>query len=207
MNVHARIDRLRAHLKTRRGRRDQVALRKLTELRERLEGRATGASIDALLRTYYDLERNNPLYQLPHPFFALLKKEDPNVPDGRAYVLPVSMEKPVSHQYDEDDPIRSKTTQKYREMYDTIDWGDHPARGENDSEPAEPAEPGDAIECTLKTYANVVAPLEAQFPVETYTPQIGDQCPLCETRTPIQTIDHDERIFECSDRVHSFDEL
>lgn len=32
-----------------------------------------------------------------------------------------------------DIPIRSKTTTKYREMYDTIDWGDDTVDGDRDT--------------------------------------------------------------------------
>lgn len=119
-NIPARIDRLRAHLKSRRGRRDRQALELLARLCRFYKDRtsSTIASVDDLLKTYYDVTNDNPLYTLPTPFFAMLKKADPLCPDNRAYVVPLEM--PVSHSYDEDDPIRSKTTQAYRDNWDRV---------------------------------------------------------------------------------------
>lgn len=123
----------------------------------------------------------------------------------------------MSHIIEEevDAPIRSKTSQAYRDGYDAIDWGP-------DEEPAPKKDEGyqlgemdpklkeglDEIRAKITSYYTPPQPgWNGTFHVDTYEPQIGHECPLCETKTLIVLVDTGERIFECSDRRHSFDEL
>lgn len=67
------IEKLKAHLKTRRGRRDFQALSRLVDLKAGVKKGATWRSMDAMLRCYYN-EKLAKMYS-ESPFFAMLKKD------------------------------------------------------------------------------------------------------------------------------------
>jgi hypothetical protein len=93
-NLPERIEKLRRHVKSRRGRRDFVALGTLVDIADTLKGRkpTTMRSMDAMLRAYYDAESaflESWTKKASQPFFAMLQKDE-NCPPDRAYLVPVS---------------------------------------------------------------------------------------------------------------------
>jgi hypothetical protein len=93
-NLPERIKKLKAHLKTRRGRRDLHAIGTLCDIAAYLKGRnpLTYDKLNAMLRTYYNEEAaflDVYVKRASNPFFAMLQKDE-NCPPDRAYVVPVS---------------------------------------------------------------------------------------------------------------------
>lgn len=88
-NLPERIERLRKHLKTRRGRRDFVALGTLVDIGEclkRVNSRTlTSISFGALLKERYIDEPIG-----PHPLLSMISRDD--CPPDRIYIIPTKFE-------------------------------------------------------------------------------------------------------------------
>lgn len=79
-----RIEKLKVHLKSRRGRRDFQALHRLVELKDGVKRGARLRSVDAFLKCYYnETEAALASYKEKHPFFALIAKDE--CPPDRIY--------------------------------------------------------------------------------------------------------------------------
>lgn len=93
-NLPERVRRLRAHIRTRRGRRDFIALGTLVDILAYLKGNrrtsATLRSMDAMLKELYNADAWLEDWQksLSQPLFAFMKKDE-LCPKDRVYVLPV----------------------------------------------------------------------------------------------------------------------
>ena len=92
-NLNERIAKLKAHLKTRRGRRDLIALGTLVDIRMALEGRLTYDKCLEIMKTYYSPPDMNAVIDMSSPFFAFVKK-DPGSDSPRRYVQPVEASVP-----------------------------------------------------------------------------------------------------------------
>lgn len=71
------IEKLKAHLKTRRGRRDFQALSRLVDLKAGVKRGTTQRSMAAMLKRYYPEYEGALRHYAVHPFFAMLKKDKP----------------------------------------------------------------------------------------------------------------------------------
>lgn len=246
-NLNERIEKLKKHLKSRRGRRDLIALGTLADIQAELAGRLTYDKMNAMMRFYYNEEAS--MFKDigrrlgESPMFAFMKKE------GAKYE-PVSFlpEKPMSYTYDEDPPIKTHAASKeYRDNYDTIDWGpdEEPKPvepegfavpppiapevlatldaikksaeacvvcGETGHEQIEafggvtvtacpevpPDRPmmvpsSDEINCTFKSYANLVVPLEAQIgPVDDKFDSSEEDAEHCSCAAGASCSSHDD---------------
>lgn len=97
-DLEANIARVKAHLKSRRGRRDLKARWRLLALEDMLAGRKpslTLVEVDRLLKSIYTDEAVSAdrVYLLDNPMFAMLKKEprDPRFDGPPRYVQPVEV--------------------------------------------------------------------------------------------------------------------
>lgn len=89
-DLPARIARIKAHLKTRRGRRDYKARVTLADLMTLLAGQipsATTRSLDAIYKAFYEVDRALEKALKPHPIFKMIAKEE--CPRDRVYVMPL----------------------------------------------------------------------------------------------------------------------
>ena len=90
-----RIAKLRAHIRSRRGRCDRQALKRLVELRQENERHRVSAlktsTLDLVLQELYSDEALLETITKAPPWFSFLKKDE-NVPMNRAYVIPVWLE-------------------------------------------------------------------------------------------------------------------
>ncbi len=84
---HKRMDKLRAHLKTRRGRRDLQALTRLAEIKNGIKRGARLATLDSILKEIYTTDKLQELLYAPNPFMKLIASAD--CPVDRIFVLPV----------------------------------------------------------------------------------------------------------------------
>lgn len=85
-DIPARIEQLKAHLNTPRGRKDHQSWRRLAELCKFLKDRTTSVSFDELLKTYYNLETSKPLYEQRAPWLSMIKAHE-DCPRDRFYVI------------------------------------------------------------------------------------------------------------------------
>ena len=80
-NLPQRIAKLKAHLKTRRGRRDLVALGTLADIQAELAAvqgrRLTCDKMNAMMKCYYTETEAALKHYAEHPVFAMLKKDKP----------------------------------------------------------------------------------------------------------------------------------
>jgi hypothetical protein len=128
-DLPARIERVRAHTKTRRGRRDFAALKHLVDLQRVLAGHkaSTTYSMNELLKNVYsdvNVPPDHVYVFAPNPMYALIKKQprDPHFPERPRYVQPVETLMPRI--VDDEPPIKSHPASKdYRENWDRI-FGD-----------------------------------------------------------------------------------
>jgi hypothetical protein len=93
-NLPERIEKLKRHVKSRRGRRDLHALGTLCDIAAYLKGRNpfTYDKMNAMLRAYYNEESaflDAYVKRASNPFFAMIQKDENCSPD-RAYLVPVS---------------------------------------------------------------------------------------------------------------------
>lgn len=92
-NLPERIEKLKRHIKTRRGRRDFKALGTLCDIADALKGvqrkASTLRSMDAILKQYYDEECGflaSYAERMRSPFFSFVKKDE-NCPPDRFYIV------------------------------------------------------------------------------------------------------------------------